>query len=174
MKNVIVLNADYQFLNFCSWKRALVLVESGKAEVLKASEKVVKTFSGAFTFAVPYVIKLVKMVRAIYKRKVPWSKTNVFIRDGYTCQYCGKEGLKNPELEHIIPRSQGGKNTFENCVCSCKECNRKKGSRTPSQANMFLIKQPVSPTINEFLMKKIQDRAGAKEILESVFKDFYK
>ncbi|MFW6311518.1 MAG: HNH endonuclease, partial [Nanoarchaeota archaeon] len=72
------------------------------------------------------------------------------------------------------PRSRGGKNTFENCVCSCKECNRKKGNRTPSEAKMFLIKQPSAPTINEFLMKKIQDKIGAKDMLDEIFSGFYK
>src|SRR6056297_3021799 len=160
MKSVIVLNADYQFLNFCSWKRALILVESGRAEILKASKKIIKNFENTFTFAIPYVIKLVKMVRSVFKKKVPWSKKNVFIRDNNTCQYCGKKNIKNPELEHIIPKSKGGKNSFENCVCSCSECNRKKGNRTPSEAGMFLKKQPVQPTINEFLMNKIKNKEG--------------
>ena len=171
--DVIVLNADYQFLNFCNWKRALALVNSGKAEVLKASEKVIKNFAGTFTFAIPYVIKLVKLVRMVYKRRVPWSKRNVFIRDNNTCQYCGKENLKRPELEHVIPKSKGGKNTFENCVTACKECNRAKGDRTPSEAGMYLKKQPVQPTINEFLMNKLKNSKNGKAVIEDLFKEYY-
>lgn len=170
MKNVIVLNADYQFLNFTNWKRALVLVESGRAEILKASKKIMKNFSGSFTFSIPYVIRLVKMVRSIFKRKVPWSKRNIFIRDNNTCQYCGKKDLKTPELEHVIPKSKGGKNSFENCVCACKKCNRAKGDRTPSEAGMYLKRQPVQPTINEFLINKIKSAGGAKEIVDDVLK----
>lgn len=168
MSEVIVLNADYQFLNFCSWKRALVLVETGKAKILKASEKVIKNFSGTFTFAIPYVILLTKMVRSVFKRKVPWSKRNVFIRDNYQCQYCGRTNLKKPELEHVIPKSKGGKNIFENCVCACKECNRKKGNRLPSEANMFLLKQPKMPTIHEFMLQKLKSHSSAKEIINEL------
>lgn len=168
MDNVIVLNSNYQFLNFCSWKRALTLVNAGKAKVLKESEKIVKNITGTFTFKIPYVILLVKMIRQIFKRRVPWSKRNVFLRDGFTCQYCGKKNLKSPELEHIVPKSKGGKNTFENCVCACKECNRFKGDRLPSEAGIFLKKQPKQPTISEFLMAKLE-QSNAKNVLDDLF-----
>lgn len=172
MTDVIVLNANYEFLNFTNWKRALVLVESGKAEILKASKKVVKNISGKFTFAIPYVIRLVKLIRMVYKRRVPWSKRNVFVRDNNTCQYCGKEDLKRPELEHVVPKSKGGKNNFENCVTACKECNRAKGDRTPAEAGMYLKKQPVQPTINEFLMNKLKNKTGGKDILDELFNEY--
>ncbi len=172
MKQVIVLNADYTFLNTCTWKRALVLVETGKAKILKASKKVVKNISGTFTFAIPYVILLTKLVRSVFKRKVPWSKRNVFIRDEFQCQYCGKENLKNPELEHVIPKSKGGKNTFENCVCTCKECNRKKGDKLPSEVGVFLKRQPSKPTISEFMRIKLKKINGAEEIIKEVFDGF--
>lgn len=172
MERVIVLNSNFEFLNFCSWKRALALVEKGKAEVVKESKKVVKNVTGAFSFAIPYVIKLVKMVRAVYKRRVPWSKKNVFIRDNYICQYCGKENLKHPELEHVVPKSKGGKNSFENCVTACKDCNRFKGDRLPSEANMYLKKQPVKPTINEFLMSKMNNHQDAKGVIRDLFSEY--
>jgi len=169
---VIVLNADYQFLNFCNWKRALALVNSGKAEIVKASEKIIKNFTGTFTFTIPYVIKLVKLIRLIYKRRVPWSKKNIFIRDNNTCQYCGKENLKHPELEHVVPKSKGGKNSFENCVTACKKCNRIKGDRTPAEAKMYLKKQPKIPTINEFLQMKLKN-SDHGNVVDELFKEFY-
>lgn len=172
MEKVIVLNSNYEFLNFCDWKRALILVNAGKAEILKESDKTVKNYSGSFKFVVPYVIKLLKLVRSVYKRKVPWGKRNVFIRDNYTCQYCGTTDLKNPDLEHVVPKSRGGKNTFENCVTACRPCNRKKADKLPSEVGMFLLKKPVQPTINEFLINKIKHDLKSKDIIDSLFKDF--
>jgi len=169
MSEVIVLNGNFEFLNFCSWKRALVLVETGKAKILKASKKIVKNFDGTFTFAIPYVILLTKMVRSIFKRKVPWSKKNVFIRDKYQCQYCGKENLKKPELEHVLPKSKGGKTNFENCVCACEECNRKKGDKSCSEVNMYLLKQPKMPTIHEFMIQKLNSNPKIKDLLEEIY-----
>ncbi|MFW6007948.1 MAG: HNH endonuclease [archaeon] len=171
MNGVIVLNADYTFINFCNWKRALILVEQGKAEVLKASEKIVHNFEKTFSFAIPYIIKLVKMIRKVYKRRVPFNKSNVFVRDDYTCQYCGKK-LKNPELEHIVPKSRGGKSTFSNCVAACKECNRSKGDRLPSESGFYLKRQPTQPTIHEFLKKKMEQITGVSDILDELFREY--
>ena len=172
MERTIVLNSNYEFLSFCNWKRALNLVNSGKAEVVKPSNRIIKNFSGTYEFAIPYIIKLVKLIRAVYKRKIPWSKKNVFIRDLYTCQYCGVK-VSKPELEHVIPKSRGGKNSFENCVTSCTECNRKKGDKLPSEVGMFLKCQPSAPTINEYLLK-IGKINNIQTILEELFNSFNK
>jgi len=153
MDRCIVLNGDYTFLNTVGWKRAICLLVKGKIEPLKYTDKVVRNVDGT-EIRVPLVVKLIKVIRMIYKNRVPFTKKNVFIRDAYKCQYCGT----NIELtiDHIIPVSRGGKNTFENCVAACKPCNNKKNNRTPSEANMFLRRQPHAPTISEFFKIKME------------------
>ena len=170
MEKVIVLNNNYEFLSFCDWKRAVVLVYQGKAEPLKLSDRFILNYEKTVKITIPYVIKLVKLIRNVYKKQVPFSKQSVFIRDNYQCQYCGCYP-KRPEIEHIIPKSKGGKSTFENCVTACTPCNREKGSRTPKEAGMFLKKQPVRPTINEFMLKKMQTSKGVASLLKELFED---
>jgi len=149
--NCILLNGDYTYLSTISWKRALKLVIKQKAEVLKYSSKVIRT-AEQFIVKVPAVLKLIKIIRIIYKSKIPFSKKNVMIRDNYTCQYCG--ATKELTIDHVIPVSRGGKSNFENCVTACKQCNLKKGGRLPSEANMYLNKKPITPTIAEFTKAK--------------------
>ena len=162
----ILLNTDYTYLANISWKRAVCLVVKGKVEVIKYAEKVIKNFDGSFIMKVPIVIKLVKIIRILYKTKVPFSKKNVIIRDEFTCGYCGKKG-GNLTIDHIVPRSRMGKTNFENCVASCKECNHKKGNLTPSEANMYLKHKPTQPTIQEFLSLKIKNN-GINNLLREL------
>lgn len=150
--DVIVLNADYQFLGIASWKRAVKLVKKGRAESLKDS-----AVQLAKNFFQPLVIRLIKAVRAFYGRGVALKKTNLLVRDNYTCQYCGiKVSVKGAELEHVTPVSQGGKKTWDNIVISCRNCNQKKSNRTPREAGMVLRKKPYAPTIMEFFLIKVE------------------
>ena len=110
-------------------------------------------------------MRLIKMIRLIYKNKVPYSKKNIMIRDGFSCGYCGS--TYQLTIDHIIPVSRGGKSTFENCVTACRECNNKKGSRTPGEANMFLKRQPYAPTISEFFRIKMK-QLGVDKYLKEV------
>jgi 5-methylcytosine-specific restriction endonuclease McrA len=135
MERVIVLNGDYTFLNTINWKRAVCLVVTGKSEVVKYSDKVLHTVSGEF-MKLPLVIKLIKIIRSIYKSHVPFTKKNVMVRDRHLCVYC--KSKIELTIDHVIPVSRGGKSTFENCVTACKPCNNKKGSRTPREAKMYL------------------------------------
>ncbi len=88
MERCIVLNGDYTFLNTINWKRAVCLVIKGKSEVVKYSDVVLRTVNGEF-MRMPLVIKLIKIIRSIYKSHVPFTKKNVMIRDKYICVYCG-------------------------------------------------------------------------------------
>ena len=152
MTNCILLNADYSFLNFVDWKRAVGLIVKGKVQVLKYSERCVSRVEGKI-MRVPAVMKLVKLIRILYRTRVPFSKRNVLIRDGFKCAYCGNNHGKLT-LDHIIPKSRGGQTTFENCVSSCKICNGRKGNHTPREARMVLRVKPIQPTISEFLRMK--------------------
>lgn len=150
MRQVVLLNADFTFLDTLSWKRAIKLVSKGKVEIVKATKKFVRNFEETVSFYLPEVIRLIKFVRLVYKNKVPFTKRNVFVRDLFTCAYCGKE-INKPSLDHIVPKSRGGEDSWENCVTSCYDCNGKKGNLTPNESKMYLKKRPKKPTIAEFM-----------------------
>lgn len=162
MNNCVLLNADYTFLNVVNWKRAMCLVAKGKVQVLKQSERIIRTAEG-IAIKVPAVMRLIKLIRTLYRNRVPFSKKNILVRDGFKCAYCGI-GKERLTIDHIIPKSRGGKTTFENCVSSCKSCNNKKGDRVPSDARMYLKVKAYQPTIAEFLRLKVK-RLGINDVL---------
>lgn len=164
MQNCVILNGDYSYLNTVSWQKAIKLMVKGKATVIKYTEIVVRTAEKAIV-KIPAVMKLIKIIRTIYRTKVPFSKKNVMIRDGFVCQYCGS--LKELTIDHVKPVSRGGKSIFENCVTACKDCNNKKSNRLPSEIQMYLKKQPISPTISEFTRIKAV-KAGVYDILKDL------
>lgn len=165
MNQCVLLNADYTFLNVVNWKRAICLIAKGKVQVLKHSKRIVRTGEG-IAVKVPAVMKLIHLIRTLYVNRVPFSKRNVFVRDGFQCAYCGAPREKLT-VDHIIPKSRGGETTFENCVSSCKPCNNKKGDRSPREANMYLNVKPYQPTISEFLRMKVK-KLGINHILKDL------
>lgn len=138
MSKVLVLNASYEPLNITSWRRAVVLVIKGKAERVEHNGKLVYA-----DFPLPTVIRLRHYVRVPYK-DIPRTRRNLLQRDNHTCQYCGYSG-DGLTLDHVVPRSRGGGDTWENMVTACVRCNVKKGNRTPREANMPLFSQPRKP-----------------------------
>ncbi len=169
METVIVLNAGYEFLGLVSWRRAMVMLISGKVEVVKESENVVRSVTRSFK--VPSIIRLIKFIRRIYRREVPFSRKNILTRDGYICQYCGKEANSNElTIDHVIPKVQGGSNDWNNVVASCRSCNMSKGGLTPRQAGMRLVRKPFKPTITEFINLYLEKRfgVGLSDLLDSV------
>ena len=144
---VLVLNNDYEPLNVCNLRRAVVLVYLGKAEVLHTNSKVIRTLSGSFDS--PSVVKL----RYHVKRPIPelrLSRRSILACDNYTCQYCGQQS-RDLTMDHVAPKRLGGKSTWENLVCCCRKCNTKKGDKTLVQANMILQKQPRRPRYVPFV-----------------------
>jgi 5-methylcytosine-specific restriction endonuclease McrA len=167
MEAVIVLNAGYEFMGLVSWQRAMLLLFNGKVEVVKESDRTVRTVSR--TFRIPAVIRLIKFIRQIYRREVPFSRKNILIRDAHVCQYCGREFSSGDlTIDHIIPKVQGGANQWTNVVACCRSCNIRKGGRTPRQAGMHLVRQPFKPTIMEFINLYLRRRFGVElsEILD--------
>jgi 5-methylcytosine-specific restriction endonuclease McrA len=161
----VILNGDYTFLNVVNWKRAICLMIKQKTEVLKFSNRAIRNSEGEIVTYVPLVMRLIKIIRMIYKNKVPFTKKNVFVRDKFKCGYCGSN--QNLTVDHIIPTSRGGKNNFDNCITACRPCNNKKDRRTPSEAKMYLSHQPYAPTISEFIrlkMKQLKIDKFLKEI----------
>jgi 5-methylcytosine-specific restriction endonuclease McrA len=159
MKQTVVLNADYTYLNTVNWKRAIRLLVQEKAETLKEADRTVYNADRTCSIRVPLVLRLVNMVKTVYRNKIPWSKKNMFIRDNFKCQYCGS--TENLTMDHVIPKSRGGKTNFLNCVTSCHYCNAvKKKNRTPEEAGMKLRKAPYNPTIMDFLIYKMKHTGG--------------
>ncbi len=132
-----------------SWQRAIVLFYLGKVEVLEFWDEMVR--SPSLTLRTPAVVRLTQ-ASSSRKNKVRFSRTNVFTRDGFRCQYCGeKRSPGDLNYDHVVPRQRGGKTTWENIVTSCYGCNDKKGSRTPEEACMKLRRKPFRPTSLPFV-----------------------
>lgn len=132
--NVLVLNASYEAINICNVKRAIKMIVGGAASAEENSDKLIHSPSMAMN--APSVIRLHKYVY-IPHQSVKFSRKNVLSRDRHTCQYCHKEfPTSDLTLDHVLPASRGGRTTWENVVTACKKCNRKKGGRTPKEAQM--------------------------------------
>jgi len=128
-----VVNDRYETFDFEGWRR---IRANGSCDVIG-------TPSGSIR--VPRVIVL-RVFDRVPKRHVRFSRANIFMRDKFTCQYCGERpGRSELNLDHVIPRSLGGRTSWENVVCSCVECNRHKGGRTPQQARLRLKRIPAKP-----------------------------
>ena len=141
---VLVLNADYQPMNTTSFKKGCKLVYKGKAEILVLDEDN-HVVTSRLTEARPKVIRLLRYIYLPY-RQVNLTKQNIFKRDGHKCGYC--ESKENLTLDHILPRSRGGGNSWENLVTCCTRCNGKKDDRTPAEAGMKLRVVPHAPTFS--------------------------
>ena len=144
MGDVLVLNATYEPLSVVSVKRAVVLLLKEKAELIEAAEA--KLRSENYSLPRPLVIRLVYFVKIPHRIILPVTRRGVLARDHYTCQYCS---LMPPRqqltLDHVLPRSRGGKTIWENVVTACDKCNGRKGNRTPDEANMALMTEPKRP-----------------------------
>jgi 5-methylcytosine-specific restriction endonuclease McrA len=157
---VLVLNSNYEPLNVCNIRRAIVLVLSGKAEVLEAYDLTIASASDYFD--VPSVIRLGYMIKRPYPR-VKLCRREVFIRDGYTCQYCGEQ-TRDLTLDHVIPRSRGGPHTWENLVSACRQCNHRKGGKTLAEARLKLHSDPREPRAGRYytIQRAINSRVHAE------------
>lgn len=142
MSNVLVLNYDYTPLNVTSVHRGFVLVDKGKAEIVKSDDNPI--VAGYKTYVRPLVIRLLKYIKHFTRTLRP-NRNRIYKRDGYECVYCGSS--KNLTLDHVIPKSRGGSNEWNNLVTSCFKCNLKKADRTPEEARMVMRQKPYAPTL---------------------------
>lgn len=143
-KQVLVLNASYEPLSLVSVRRAIVLLLREKAELIDGTTETLR--SATRTMVVPLVIRLKKYVKLPHRR-VPPTRSAIMLRDGYVCQYCGiTPGRTHLTVDHVMPRSRGGEQNWPNLVTACKGCNQKKGSNTPDEAMMSLVRKPVEPS----------------------------
>jgi 5-methylcytosine-specific restriction endonuclease McrA len=146
VSSVLVLNQNYEPLNVCNTRRALVLVDGGKAEVLEHAFGDIRTPSRAIPR--PSVIRLVYMIKRPRPR-VRLTRREVFMRDHYTCQYCGLK-TRDLTLDHVIPRHKGGRHTWENLVTACRACNHRKGGKTLEESRMHLARPPFQPKVSTY------------------------
>jgi 5-methylcytosine-specific restriction endonuclease McrA len=134
-----VVNEEYRTFDFRSWQELAVARDAESIGSVRGRIRV------------PRVIVLVAFDR-IPKRHVRFSRLNIYARDDFTCQYCGDHPPRQElNLDHVVPRSLGGRSTWENVVCSCLECNRRKGGRTPRQAGLKLRRKPARPQWTPFV-----------------------
>ncbi|MBI2067355.1 MAG: HNH endonuclease [Deltaproteobacteria bacterium] len=164
--NVLVLNRSFIPINITSLKRAFVLLYQGLA---KAVDGQFATFDfeswselsvAAHEEQIGLVNRVIRVPRVILltaydrmpRRHVRFSRHNIYLRDRNTCQFCGKFFPRHDlNLDHVIPRSRGGKTVWDNVVTSCIDCNRRKGGKLPSEARMHLIKKPERPRWTPFM-----------------------
>jgi 5-methylcytosine-specific restriction endonuclease McrA len=143
---VLVLNQNFEPLNVCPVRRAFVLVGDGKAEVVELGITMVWTSTRAYTC--PSVIRLLYLIKRV-QPVAKLTRRELFMRDNYTCQYCGKQS-KDLTIDHVMPRHRGGPHRWENLVSACKTCNHRKGGRLPEEARMTLMSQPSQPRVSRY------------------------
>lgn len=177
--SVLVLNRAYLAVHVVSVRRAFSLLFRDLAEVVHiedgqyavydfASWREISELKAAFKephddwiAAVNFEIQVPRVIRLLFYDRVPrqtvrFNRRNIFIRDGNRCQYCGKRfPTSELSLDHIVPRSRDGDTSWENVVCACVKCNVKKGGRTPQEAGMKLVKEPIKPKRSPQLSVKL-------------------
>ena len=140
MSRSLLLNASYEPLCVVPTRRAVVLVLTAKAVVVEAGEAVLH--SERIALQAPVVIRLTRYVRVPYRSRVPLSRQGVLARDGHRCQYCGSSA---ETLDHVVPRSRGGRHVWENLVAACRRCNHTKADRTLDELGWELSRTPAAP-----------------------------
>ena len=138
MSSVMVLNADFVPLHSVDLKHAIRMIVRKVAVIHEAEED----FMGVFPK--PRVLRLVTYVYAAWRnnRSPKWTKSGVLRRDNHVCAYCDSKALT---IDHVLPRSRGGKNSWKNTVAACYKCNSKKDNKTPAEAGMKLLTKPYTP-----------------------------
>jgi 5-methylcytosine-specific restriction endonuclease McrA len=155
---VLVLNASYEAIQIVPAKRAIILLCKEVADTIQDRGRDV--YPG---MPFPSVVKLRKY-RNIPNRVQILNRKNVYVRDRYTCQYCGQKFTPGElTLDHVLPSSKGGKSTWQNLVACCRKCNRKKADRTPEEAGMPLLSRPRPVTIHtaRHLLRSLGEQENA-------------
>lgn len=146
---VLVLNSSYEAINICTARRALIMLMNGKADMVENAVHYIR--SSTLVMPLPEVIRLRRFIKLPY-RPIPFCRKNIMLRDGYCCQYChDRFPLDQLTLDHVIPLSRGGRDSWSNVVTACKKCNHKKGNYLLEEIGMVLTNRPKKPTLPSFL-----------------------
>jgi 5-methylcytosine-specific restriction endonuclease McrA len=140
MSRALVLNATFEPLSVVSERRAVVLVLDRKADVVHDTGAVLH--SAHIEVVIPSVVRLRSFVRVPYRWRAPLNRRSIFVRDNYSCQYCGGPA---ESIDHVVPRSRGGGHTWENVVAACRSCNVRKRDRLLHETSMRLHTPPAVP-----------------------------
>lgn len=160
---VLLLNASWEPMKIISMHRAVILIVEDKAEVIESKEgRVIR--SPSITIPVPSVIRLNKYVYVPTKKKnIPISRRAILNRDNRECAYCGREA---DTIDHIHPRSKGGKHEWTNVIAACRKCNSKKGSKLLKDIGWKLRFEPIDPLDKRWAVSGISDPAWHNYIKE--------
>ena len=154
----LLLTQGYEPIQIISWQRAVTLLALDKVEVVDEYDAEIRAQS--MIVRIPSIVRLRKAFRR-YAKPVKFSRVNIYARDNYRCQYCGKRAsIGELTYDHVMPRSRGGMTEWTNIVTCCYLCNRQKGGRTPREAGMALLAQPTQPT----WMPSVQIRVSARSV----------
>lgn len=139
----LLLSQSYEPVKIISWQRAITLLTLGKVEVVEEFDGEIR--SPSVVLKMPAVVRLLRAFRR-HRKPVKFSRVNIYARDKYRCQYCGKKKTMDElTYDHVVPRSKGGRTIWTNIVTSCWPCNMKKGDQTPEEAGMRLKSRPKQP-----------------------------
>lgn len=141
-QTVAVYNADYRVLTYVTWQEAVRLLLRGSVYVIERHSPAVHIHGPSTSIELPVSVALREYIHLPHRRRNRVTRDGVLQRDSYTCAYCGGYG---DTLDHVIPESRGGRNTWDNLVAACARCNGRKGSRTPAEAGMRLRWEPYEP-----------------------------
>ena len=143
MHATLLLSQGYEPIKIISWRRAMTLLTLAKVDVVEEYDAEIRATS--IIVKVPAVVRLRRAFRR-HAKPVKFSRVNIYARDGYRCQYCG-ERCATDELtyDHVLPRSRGGRTSWDNIVACCYACNARKANRTPAEAKMVLRSTPARP-----------------------------
>ena len=154
----LLLNQGYEPIKIISWQRAITLMTLRKVDVVEEYDAQIRATS--MIIQVPAVVRLRNAFRR-HTKPVKFSRVNIYARDGHRCQYCGARcTIDQLTYDHVIPRSRGGRTTWENIVSCCYGCNAQKANRTPAEARMTLRAQPVRPS----WIPAVQIRVSARSV----------
>jgi len=143
MDTTLVLTQSYVPHRIVTWQRAVTMLFDDKIEVLASYDTILR--SPSTSIPMPAVVRMLSALRP-RRKGVKFSRVNVLSRDGFICQYCGRNAPpRELTFDHVVPRAQGGRTHWENIVTACIRCNERKGARTPLEASMPLRKQPYRP-----------------------------
>ncbi len=153
INSILLLNASYEPLAVLSLPRAVNLLLRQRVDPVAEAHVTVKTADSGLT--VPEVLRLKHYVNVPRRHALAWTRHGLFVRDNFTCAYCGRRAgaggeltLKDLTVDHVTPLSRGGKSLWTNTVCACRRCNMRKGDRLPHEAGMRMLIEPKTPRTN--------------------------
>lgn len=168
MEQTLLLNATFEPVKVIDWQKAITLLTLGKVEVLAEHDREIRSIT--FRVKLPSVLRLLRYVRMHRDEHVAFTRANIYARDQYECQYCGETfGTEELTFDHVIPVTQGGTKSWENIVSACVACNKRKGGRTPAEARMVLLRQPMRPSTTLTLRLSVSLKKAPKSWMEWLY-----